>query len=119
MNKYKVMGLINLIFGIMLLIISPIFPSFIIPGLGEMYEGMEIDLQLPLIGVYVATALIFVSAIINLFVGIKGITKNNNKDKYFNYGIIAALISFFLPGVLAVILNFSVIYPIYNITSQI
>lgn len=119
MDKYKIMSLVNLFFGVIQILFSVILPLFLIPGLKEMYSGMDIDTGLSFTSVYVITIFSIIVGITNLILGIKGFTSNNKKDKCFKYGTVLAVISFFLPIVFVVILNFSVIYPIYNLTSQI
>jgi hypothetical protein len=118
MTKYKIVGIIDLFFGIPQFLISIIFPLSVFPKLSQMYADFNVNSQLNLTSGYVVALLIFIIAITNIFLGIKGLTISKEKEKYFKYGIISAVATFFLTGILVAILNFSIISPIYNLTSQ-
>ena len=118
MTKYKIVGIVDLFFGIPQLLISIVFPLSVFPKLSQMYSDFNVNSQLNLTSGYIVVMLILIIAITNLFLGVKGFTETKEKDKYFKYGIISAVATFFLTGILVAILNFSIISPIYNLTSQ-
>lgn len=118
MTKYKIVGIIDLFFGISQFLISIIFPLSVFPELSKMYADFNVNSQLNFTSGYIVVMFILIIAVTNLFLGVKGFTKTNEKDKYFRYGIISVVVTFFLTGILVAILNFSIISPIYNLTSQ-
>ncbi len=54
----------------------------------------------------------------NLFFGFKLVSKSENKEKYFKYGVALLIISFFLGGLFASVATLSITTPIYNMSSQ-
>jgi hypothetical protein len=118
MIKYKIVGIIDLFFGISQLLISIIFPLSIFPKLSQIYADFNVNSQLNLTSGYIVVLLIFIIAITNILLGVKGFTMSKEKEKYFKYGIISAVATFFLTGILVAILSFGVMSPIYNLTSQ-
>lgn len=117
MNKYKIVGIINILFGIPQLLISSL-PLFIVPKLSSLYTDFNVKSQQNFISGYIVAILIFAMAMINLFLGVKGFTKSKKKEKYFKYGIISASVTFFLTGILVLVMVSTVILPIYSLTSQ-
>jgi len=118
MTKYKIVGIINLFFGISLFLMSIFFLLSVFPKLSQMYADFNVSSQLNLMSGYIVVLLIFIIAIMNLFLGAKGLTVSKEKEKYFKYGIISIVTTFFLMGILVAILNFSIISPVYNLTPQ-
>lgn len=118
MIKYKIVGIIDLLLGIPQLLISIVFPLSVFPKLGQVYSDINVNSQLNLTSGYVAVTLILIMAILNLFIGVKGFTESKEKEKYFKYGIISAVATLFLTGILTSIMISSIISPLYNLTSQ-
>lgn len=118
MNKYKIIGIVNLLFGASQFLISIIFPLFLFPNLIQTYTDLNVNSEFNLTGGYIVVLLILIIAITSLVIGVKGLTVSKEKEKYLKYGVISAVATFFLTGVLVAILNFSVTSQIYNLTSQ-
>lgn len=118
MNKYKIVGIIDLLLGVPQLLMAIIFPLSVFPKLSQVYADFNVSSQPNFTSGYVMVVLLLIISVVNLFLGIKGFIKSKQNEKYFKYGIISAVISFFLTGILGEILTTSVILPIYNLTSQ-
>ncbi len=118
MTKYKIVGIIDLILGILQLLFSIVIPLSVFSTLRQLYYAINTHYQMNLMNVYVIVTLILLMAALNLFLGAKGLTGSKEKERYFKYGIISAVTTLFLTGILGSILIFSIISPIYNLTSQ-
>src|SRR3972149_11641768 len=107
--KYKIVGIINLVFGIPQLFISLILPSIVIPRLITEFNSLNLTYQSnPTIN-YFVSASIFIEAMINIYLGMKAFKQavgkpNKEKDRYFRYSIISAVVTILSTGVLIVIL---------------
>jgi len=66
---------------------------------------------------YVFSVFNLVFGILNLFFGYK-INSSEDKEKFFTWGIIVLISTFFLSGLLTGISSLVTISPLYNMTSQ-
>jgi len=117
MTKYKIVGIIDLILGILQLLFSIVIPLSVFSTLRQLYYAINTHYQMNLMNVYVIVTLILLMAALNLFLGAKGLTGSKEKERYFKYGIISAVATLFLTGILGSILISSIISPIYNLGS--
>ena len=117
--KYKIVGIINLVFGIPQLFISLILPSIVIPRLITEFNSLNLTYQSnPTIN-YFVSASIFIEAMINIYLGMKAFKQavgkpNKEKDRYFRYSIISAVVTILSTGLLIGILVINIILPIYG-----
>lgn len=117
-NKYKIVGIINLFFGVTNFAVSVFFPLSVFPKLSRVYSDVNVSSQPNLTSGYIVVILFLIIAITNLFLGVKGFTGTKEKEKYFKYGIISAIATFFMTGILVAILNLTTVSQIYDLTSQ-
>lgn len=114
MNKYKIVGTTNLLMGIFSLVIPLISLSFVLPKVTQVYN--EFGATSNLTGSYLAIGFGILLGLINLLFAYKLFsTKTVKKDKFFGIGIVTAIGTFFLSGVVSAIISMSALSPIYNL----
>ncbi|OIO15500.1 hypothetical protein COV53_04035 [Candidatus Gottesmanbacteria bacterium CG11_big_fil_rev_8_21_14_0_20_37_11] len=118
MSKYKIVGIINLFLGIPILLLALSFFILIIPKLSQLYSEFHASSQVSITSSYAVTIILLLTASANIFLGIKGISISQKKDKYFKYGLLLVIVTFLFSGFFIGILNLSVLLPIYNLTKQ-
>ena len=118
MSKYKIVGLINLLFGLLQLFLPIMLWVSVIPKLTEIYSNFQVNNQPNLTLLFGALILLFIFGLTNIILGVMGFKKIKEKEKIFQYGIMVAVVTFFLMGALVSFLVSSIISHLYNITSQ-
>lgn len=117
MSKYKIVAIIELFLGLLQLTSALAMLLFVIPKLSSVYS--DFNVKASPINSYIALILVLLMGIVNLFFSFKLFANSKkNKEQYFKYGIISAISTFFLMGVFIGIANFSILSPLYNLTSQ-
>lgn len=114
---YKVVGFVNLLLGVLLMIFPLIIAFVILPSLTELYTKIGTAPSSGSICFSLGAA--FLVGAVDLFLGfnlLKG--PEESRERYLKYGVISALVSLILPGVLNATTILQVIYPLYNLSSQ-
>lgn len=111
----RAIAIANLVLGVLYLSISLIIPIFILPSVTQTYSALNIN-KPSFTFTYIILGVVMLMGMINLFFGFKILNKKN--DKYLKYGIIFAVVTFFLGSFLTAIASLSVTSSIYNMTSQ-
>ena len=117
MTKYKIIGITNLFFGLAQLIVSSSFLVFTLPKLNDLYAQFQVvrpNAWIP----YAIGIVVIVAGLINIYLGIKNFQKHKEQEKYFKFGLISAIITFALSGILVSLLTLSVVLPMYNLTES-
>lgn len=102
MSKHIIVGAANILLGV-LLTAFPLFLIFVtFPRLKGLYASVAAT-GLSLAGYYPPLGILFVSGVIDLLFGFKLLTgSRESKEKFFGYGVVSAIISLFLPGLVLV-----------------
>jgi len=119
MTKYKVVGVLDFLLGIPILLLSVSFSIFVIPKLSQLYLEFNTNNSGNIIFSYIIVLFLLIIAVANIFLGIKGFSNTSKKEIYFKYGLIMAVVTFILSGLLVGLMTLSVILPIYNLTSSL
>jgi len=119
MNKYKIVGIINIFIGISIFLVAFSFVLIVIPKLSVLYTEFGADTPVNISDSYSSIFILFTIAIVNIFFGIKGISNTQNKETYFKYGLITAILTFLLSGIVVRFMIDSAIDPIYNLNSHL
>ena len=117
MNKYKVVGVVNLLFGVFQIIYPLLVIFFTLPRLTELYSELNIQ-GYSFISTYLIIGFVMLIGIGNFFFGLNLISKSEKKEKYFKYALMLIIASFLFVGILFNLASLSTILPIYNLTSQ-
>lgn len=118
MDKYKIIGVVNLLFGIFQ-VVCPLFIIFItLPRLTAMYSEFNVQGAF-LTPTYLILGVVMLIGIGNLFFGFSLVSKSEKKEKYFKYALMLIIASFLFGGILFSIASLSTILPIYNLTSHL
>ncbi|MDO8658439.1 MAG: PsbP-related protein [Candidatus Levybacteria bacterium] len=118
-SKYKILGIIIIIFGFLQVPIPALQILFVIPQITNLYEGLNIE-QPSLIPAYAVLTFLIILGLINIFIGIKLILKSTlHKEIYFKLGIATLIIIFLSVGSSIAFTITSVITPIYKLTSEL
>lgn len=118
-SKYKILGIINIIFGFIQIPVPIILVFIVIPQLTILYKSLNIK-QPSLIPTYAVLIFLIVLGLINISIGVKLFLKSTqNKEKYFTIGIVAIILIFLSAGSSMAITVTSIITPIYKLTSEI
>jgi uncharacterized membrane protein YidH (DUF202 family) len=120
MSKYKIVGLINIYFGILLLLASAVFLMTVFPQLRMLYTDLNAGQPNLAVG-YAVVVLASSVAVANIYLGAKSqmMSKDKDKEKYFKNGQILAIATIVLLIVLAVIMTSSTLSPIYGLTNNL
>lgn len=104
--------------GLLQVLVSISFLFFTLPKLMSVYS--EFSAKAPsYTTIYLVLGIVLLIAVINLFLGFKLFSKSeNNRDKYFKYGLILIVVAFPLMGRLVGMASLSALLPIYNLNSQ-
>jgi hypothetical protein len=117
MSKYKIVSIINLILGIIQMFSSAILYWNYRDLLFTVSNGITIgvDYQVNNVAVYSLIAFMLIMALINFFLGIKGLLRKVYEENWFKYKIIFIIVSFILTGIVSVLFNISTLLPLYRI----
>ncbi|HUW22264.1 MAG TPA: hypothetical protein VMW41_06400 [Candidatus Bathyarchaeia archaeon] len=118
MTKYRIVGIINFIFGGLQIIYLLLAIFFTIPRLTDLYN--EFSAEMPSFApTYLVLGFNLLLGITNFFLGFKLFSKQAKiQKKYFKFGLALAIVSFLLVGVFSGIATLSAVLPIYNLTSH-
>lgn len=113
MNRYKIIGSLNLLFGIFSSIFSLFDIFIIIPKLNSVSQ--EFETKSISTTVYLFPTIILLIGLINLFIAWKLI--KNKQKKYFFLGILSLILGISTLGILIGASVLSTLLPLYNLTS--
>lgn len=119
MNKYKVLGIVNILIGLFQIFSSWVFSSFVISKINSMYQDFGMQNNSGVLA-YVFFTILFVAGVVSILIGLLQLTKpkDKDKDKYFRIGTINAIVAALLLFILTPIGVITIITPIYSMTSQ-
>lgn len=117
MNKYKVLGIVNILIGLFQIFSSWVFSSFVISKINSMYQDFGMQNNSGVLA-YVFFTILFVAGVVSILIGLLQLTKPKDKDKYFRIGTINAIVAAVLLFILTPIGVITIITPIYSMTSQ-
>lgn len=117
MDKYRIVAIANLFFGAVLLIWSLIPPLVFFPGLNDLYSSIPNSVRPNFTYAYTILAAIFLIALINLFFGVKGLSKSAAGERPFWFRVFLAVATLLVGGVLVGVLNLLLLVPMYNLAS--
>lgn len=126
MNKYKLIAITNVVVGFlstMLSLMYIIVAIVVVPKLTSIYSDFNlINVSKPSsILVYSPIFTFFFIGLINLIIGFNFLLHNKQlkKIKNHNVGLLLAIISLILIFIGPIVLNYLILTPIYNATSQL
>lgn len=117
MTKYKVVGLINIFFGVIQLLASA-SQLYLNIQLGNLYKEFNVQAGTNLIVAKVGLAMLFALALVNFYLGVKGLSQSKLKEVYFKRGIISAITSLAISVFVVIFLIVTIILPIYSLNQQ-
>ena len=116
--KYKLVGITNILFGIIQALYPVIVYMFVMPKLWDMYSSLNIDNPIKP-AVYIGLIFLFFYGIFNIIMGVLLFSERFNKDKLLIWNIILILLNFVFGGLVSGLLMIGIIAPIYSISSSI
>ncbi len=117
MTKYKVVGLINIFFGVIQLLASA-SQLYLNIQLGNLYREFNVQAGTNLIVAKIGLALLLALALINLYLGATGLSQSKQKEVYLKRGIISAITSLAISVFVIIFLIVTIILPIYSLNQQ-
>lgn len=117
MTKSKVVGGINIFFGI-IQVLASVSQLFLNVQLGKLYSEFNVNAGANLMVAKVGVFALFIFALVNLFLGVKNFSQTKQKDQYLKSGIIAAIISLLVSAAAVIFLIVTIILPIYSLNQQ-
>jgi len=117
MTKYNIVGIINLIFGLLQLGIS-IMPLYMVSRIGQLYSDLNVKASQNLTFGYIGIICMLLISLVNIILGFKGLSKSKEKEKNLKYGLITAIASIPLMALLGGLLVIGIIMPIYSLNQQ-
>lgn len=112
MLKYKIVAVINFILGTSQILISFLSSLFVSPKLQTL--STDLGIRTPSY-TNILWVLAILMGVVNILVGLKLITsQSEKKEKYFTYGLVIAITTFFLFGFLVAFNTMSNISNIYS-----
>jgi len=121
LSMRKVVGLINLFFGIVEVIIGIPYILFTIPKLLVMYESVNVELPYNPKIAYAHPTVLVSLGIINIFVGLGNfnILFKNRANLIYKVGMFLVIFSFIMTGLIVSNMVSSLINPIYILTEAV
>lgn len=117
MNKYKIVGIVNLIAGVIQIIFSLLFLLSTLPKLASIYSNINKEgPSYP--AAYLMFGLIILLGIASLVAGFKLMRGYENREKYLKFGLALIIIAVSLSGFLVSVAVVSIIMPLYSLTSE-
>lgn len=118
MNKYVVIGGIDLFIGLFQILIPLVQILFVIPKVYLLYQDVGVAVPNQSLN-YLVLGLIVVGGVLNSFVGLNLLLSSKlKKEKYFTYGWVLFIVNLLFLGLLVAFLSLSTILPIYQVTTQ-
>lgn len=116
--RYKLVGWLNLVFGFLGLIYQVAMLFFVYPKLNSLYQDLDVQLPFttklyPFITLISIVVLAAVTAI-----GAKLITDKTPQEKLYKLGLIALLAFLFLASIFTYTAVYSLVKPLYDLTSN-
>lgn len=117
----KVIGLINLFFGIVEILVGIPYLLFTIPRLYKMYENLKVDLPYSLSMAYLYAALLILLGFINVLSGLGNfnIIFKNKSELMHKVGLFLVILSFVITGLVVSGMINSMINPVYNLSAVV
>lgn len=117
MIKFKIVGIFNILFAILQLVIAVIYPFYVFPYMNSLYSSFNVEYNVNSPFVYAVIISAFILAILNIVVGLNEF--GLQKEKYFNFSIVLIALSFLSMSLLVGGMVSVFILPIYNLNSQL
>lgn len=118
MNKYKIVGFFNILFGLIYFIVPVSYLFLVVPKLYQIYSYFNSKPNLFII--YLFGGIPIVISLLSLLIGVRIFSKDEKvREKYFVYGLIFFGLLWIISGLIIASLSFSVLYPLYNLSSQL
>lgn len=117
MNKYKLVGILQLLFGILDVLVSLILFTTVLPQLGTLYSEMQLDSNTS----HVQTSLFILTAVglLNIIFGLLLLRKNQAVQKrIFIVSLLILIVTFVISGQLLGQAITQTISPIYKSLEQ-
>jgi hypothetical protein len=114
--KYKVVGILLVIFGLIQAAVPVVQILFIIPKLNTLIEQSSFASNYTVYS-YVFSGLLVIAALLNLYLGRSMFS--NIKEKYYRFGLISLIITFIFTGIIFTLMVGSTINIIYSISYQL
>ncbi len=112
--KYKLAGIINLIFGLLQIILSFVLVFSVIPGLKTL--SSELAIQSNFLGSYLILGTITLLGATNIFLWVKlFLGREETRQKYFKYALILILLSLLVTGICWGFVVLSLTSRLYNL----
>ena len=118
MDKYKIVGLVDLLVGLIALVIPSIILFSVLPKALEVYQDFGASYSPTL--TYSGFVVVFLISVVNLFFSFKLFRhQGKNGDRYYNLGIISAIVTFILILLIPAFLSYSTLVPMFNLVNVI
>ena len=117
MTKSKLVGGINIFFGVIQLLAS-VSQLFLNAQLSKLYSEFNVNAGANLVVAKVGVLALIIFALVNLYLGVKNISQTKQKDPYLKSGIIAAIVSLLVSAAAVIFLIVTIILPIYSLNQQ-
>jgi hypothetical protein len=112
--KYKIVGILNLLFGIVQISFPVALYFFIIPRVMEAYKSFAVEYPYPS-SLYYILFFLMAYGLANVIIGILLLIGKGNQQRLFRLGVILFFSNFVVGGLVNGILMISVLSPIYNL----
>ncbi len=117
MTKYKVVGLINIFFGV-IQILASVSQLYLNAQLGKLYAEFNVNAGSNLMVAKIGVIALLAFALYNLYLGMKNLSQSKQKDQYLKRGIVAAIVSLVISALAVIFLIVTIILPIYSLNQQ-
>ncbi len=117
MTKYTIVGGINIFFGIIQLLAS-VSQLYLNVQLSKLYAEFNVNAGANLVVAKIGLSALFIFALVNLYLGAKGMSQGKQKEVYLKRGTVAVIASLALSVFIVLFLIVTVILPIYNLNQQ-
>jgi hypothetical protein len=114
---YRLVGMLNLLLGVLTLPIPAITLLVVIPKMQLLYREFNADYQINFITAYALQGALVLLALINIAIGVKNLT--GTSPKYIKTGILCAAGTLLLGVLLGTVSYLSFVTPIYSLTSSL
>lgn len=120
LTKYKVIGILDILIGLMLVVYPLVVVLFILPKLSALYWEVGVNVFSNMFITQILSAVVLILGAASLCIGFKLLSSSGaSKEKYFTYGIIFLILALVLGSFLIALSTISTILPIYDLTSSL
>ena len=112
--KYKIVAWLNILNGLTEVLWPLVMALVVTPNLKTLYSGLSENPQTYSNSNTWSSIIIFVMGIVNLYFGFK--LFSDRKEKYYKFGVIAAVATYLICGYLAGQILLSILTPMYQFT---